>query len=251
MDKVLRDKKAIMLFVLPGLVLFLAVDMDIKAAGLDSGNIWYSEGSDFDQAFARSQDSSLYERDSFDALFISSPTQKDPTHYNGKGHTIEVVTFVGYDAFEKFEGTDPISRTKEYEILKQKIIKMFFKTLEKAIPGITKHVVFCELGTPLTNSHFINSTYGCAYGTEKSYSQIGPMAYRVRTEFEGLRLAGASTVSHGVAGAAVSGLHAAASIMDCKWPELLNPEGQQLRTYLSEDQNGWPEWLKEKIKKCH
>ncbi|MEN8142729.1 MAG: NAD(P)/FAD-dependent oxidoreductase, partial [Thermodesulfobacteriota bacterium] len=102
---------------------------------------------------------------------------------------------------------------------------------------------------PLTNSHYINCTDGCAYGTEKNYSQIGPMAYRVRTEIEGLRLAGASTVSHGVSGAAVSGLHAAASIMDCTWPELLNPEGQELQTYPAEDQSGWPDWLKEKVRK--
>jgi len=227
------------------LVLFLAVDMDIKAAGLDSGNIWYSEGADFDQAFAKAQDPRLYERDSFEALFISSPTQKDPTHYNGKEHTIEVVTFVGYDAFKAFEGTETGTRSQEYEDLKQKIIGMFLKTLEKVIPEISKHVVFCELGTPLTNSHYINCTNGCAYGTEKSYSQIGPMAYRVRTEIEGLRLTGASTVSHGVVGAAISGLHTAASILNCKYPELLNAEGQHLRTFPSEDQSVWPDWLRE------
>jgi len=234
---------------LTSLLLFLAVDIDEKAIGLDSGNIWYSEEPEFENYFIKAQDPRLYENDSFGALFISAPTQKDPTCYNGRGHTLEVVTLVGYDAFRKFEGTETEFRTKEYEILKQKIIKMFFKTLERIIPGITKHVVFCELGTPLTNSHYINSTDGCVYGTEKSYAQIGPMAYRIRTEIEGLRLAGASTVSHGVSGAAVSGLQAAASIMDCKWTELLKPEGQQLRTYPSEDQSVWPEWLKEKIRK--
>ncbi len=233
---------------LTSLLLFLAVDMDIKEAGLDSGNIWYAENPDFDRIFINAQDPKLYEKDSFEALFVSAPTQKDPTRYSGRGHTIEVVTYVGYGPFRKFAETAAGFRTKEYKSLKQKIIKMFLTTLAKVIPGITKHVVFCELGTPLTNSHFINCTDGCAYGTEKSYSQIGPLAYRVRTEIEGLRLAGASTVAHGVSGAAVSGLHAAASIMDCKWPELLNPEGQQLRTYPAEDQSGWPEWLKEKAR---
>ncbi len=233
---------------LTSLILFLAVDMDATTAGLDSGNIWYSEEPDFDKVFINAQDSRLYEKDSFEALFISVPTLKDPTRYNGKGHTLEVVTFVGYDAFKKFEGTEITSRTKEYEILKQKIIKMFFTTLEKIIPDISNHVVFSDLGTPLTNSHFINSTDGCAYGTEKNYSQIGPMAYRVRTEIKGLRLAGASTVAHGVSGAAISGLHAAASIMDCTCPELLNPDGQQLRTYPSEDQSVWPKWLQEKMR---
>jgi len=229
------------------LILFLAVDMDVKAAGLDSGNIWYSKEPDFDRVFIGAQDPRLYEKDSFDALFISATTQKDPTRYNGKGHTLVVVTYVGYEVFRAFKGTQYGARTKEYELLKQKIIKMFLTTLERIIPGITRHILFCELGTPLTNTHFINCTDGAVYGTEKSYSQIGPLAYRARTEIEGLRLAGASTLSHGVAGAALSGLYAAASIMDCRLPELLNPEGQQLRTYQSEDQTLWPEWLKKKI----
>jgi len=229
------------------LILFLAVDMDVKAAGLDSGNIWYSKEPDFDRVFIGAQDPRLYEKDSFDALFISATTQKDPTRYNGKGHTLEVVTYVGYEVFRAFKGTQYGARTKEYELLKQKIIKMFLTTLERIIPGITRHILFCELGTPLTNTHFINCTDGAVYGTEKSYSQIGPLAYRARTEIEGLRLAGASTLSHGVAGAALSGLYAAASIMDCRLPELLNPEGQQLRTYPSEDQTLWPEWLKKNI----
>lgn len=232
---------------LTSLILFLAVDMDIKAAGLDSGNIWYSSEPDLDRTFINAQAPGLYEKDSFEALFISAPTMKDPTRYNGRAHTLEVVTLVGYDAFRQFENSATGSRTKEYEILKQKIIKMFFKTLEKVVPGITEHVVFCELGTPLTNSHYINATDGCVYGTEKNYTQIGPLAYRVNTEIEGLKLAGASTVCHGVAGAAVSGLHAAAAIMGCKWPELLDPEGQQLQTYPAEDQSGWPDWLKTKI----
>jgi phytoene dehydrogenase-like protein len=232
---------------LPSLVLFLAVDMDVRAAGLDSGNIWYSSEPDFDKVFLRAQDPGLYDKASFEALFISAPTLKDPTSYNGRGHTLEVVTFVGYDSFRQFEGIEPGSRPKEYEILKQKIIGMFFKTLEKVIPGITEHVVFCDLGTPLTNAHYIGATNGCCYGTEKSYSQIGPMAYGVNTEIKALRHVGASTVAHGVSGAAVSGLHGAASILDCQWPELLNPQGQQLQTYPSEDQGSWPEWLKGKF----
>jgi phytoene dehydrogenase-like protein len=230
---------------LSSLLLFLAVDMDVKAAGLDSGNIWYSSEPDFDKVYLKAQEPGLYEKDAFEALFISAPTLKDPTRYNGRGHTLEIVTLVGYEVFRQFADTASGARPRAYEILKQKIIKMFFNTLEKVIPGIKKHVVFCELGTPLTNSHYVDVTDGCAYGTEKNYSQIGPMAYRVRTEIEGLRLAGASTASHGVAGAAGSGLQAAASIVACSWPELLQPEGQHLRTYPAEDQSGWPDWLRE------
>lgn len=230
------------------LLLFLALDIDPVAAGLDSGNIWYSNEADFDKVYNQCKNPGLYNNDCFDSLFISMPNLKDPTSYNGKGQTMEVVTLVGYDAFKKFEGSESGARTKEYQKLKEKIIDMFLTTLEKIIPGIRKHVILCELGTPLTHSHYINCTRGCTYGTEKRYSQIGPWSYRVGTEIDGLKLTGASTVSHGVSGAAVSGLHAAASIMDCTWPELLTPNGQRLQSYASEDQTLWPDWLKEKIK---
>jgi phytoene dehydrogenase-like protein len=244
----LKKRLANTSYSLTSLLLFLAVDMDVRAAGLDSGNIWYSAEPDFDRTFRNVRDPGFYDKDSFEALFISAPTMKDPTRYNGRGHTLEIVTLVDYDAFRAFERGAADARPKEYAILKQKIIKMFYKTLEKVVPGITEHVVFCELGTPLTNSHYINATDGCVYGTEKNYAQIGPLAYRVNTEIEGLKLAGASTVCHGVSGAAASGLHAAAAIMDCKWPELLDPAGQQLHTYPAEEQSGWPDWLKAELR---
>lgn len=242
----LKKRLAKTRYSLTSLILFLVVDIEARSFGLDSGNIWYSAEPDFDRVFLKARAPDLYEQEAFDALFISTTTMKDPTRYRGRGHTLEVVTYVGYDAFRQFEETAAGARSKEYGELKRKIIAMFYKTLEQAVPGLTEHIVLAELGTPLTNAHYIKATDGCAYGTEKNYGQIGPMAYRVKTEIAGLRLAGASTVSHGVAGAAISGLHAAASIMDCKWPELLNSEGQELRTYPAEDRRDWPEWLKEK-----
>jgi len=235
---------------LTSLLLFLAVDMDLQSAGHDSGNIWYTNNPDFDHIYEIVQSPDLYDQDTFPSLFISIPTLKDPTKFDGYAHTLEVVTYVGYDPFKKFEDSYKGHRSDEYKRLKQTITNMFLNTIEKIIPGIKRHIQFCDLGTPLTNSHYINSTNGCVYGTEKRYSQIGPMSYRVGTEIKNLQMVGASTVTHGVYGAALSGLHSAASIMDCSWPELLNPEGQKLQTYPSEDQSQWPEWLKKQVKQA-
>ncbi len=214
--------------------LFLAVDVDPRAFGLDSGNVWYSRTADFDELFRRSRLPELYEGDEFDGLFLSAPTLKDPDGYNGKAHTLEVVTFVGYEAFRQFERTQTEIRGAAYDKLKEKITAMFMKTLERVVPGLGKHVVFSDLGTPLTNSHYINSTEGSVYGTEKSLRHMGPFAYRCRSEIEGLSLAGASTTAHGVSGAAMSGLFAAAGVLDCSWQSLLNPAGQALRVRPAE-----------------
>ncbi|MDO9131151.1 MAG: hypothetical protein Q7U34_14920, partial [Anaerolineales bacterium] len=69
--------------------------------------------------------------------------------------------------------------------------------------------MFYSLGTPLTNEHYLNATRGNLYGIEKSPSQVGPWAFSPRTEFDGLYLCGASTLSHGVAGVTQSGIDAA------------------------------------------
>src|SRR4029079_5827553 len=129
------------------------------------------------------------------------------------GHTLEVVTFVGYDAFRRWSDSVTEKRADDYYLLKEKIIAMFLKSLEQVIPNLEEHIIFCDLGTPLTNSHYIDSTLGSVYGTEKRLMQIGPFGYRARTEIENLYMAGASTTSHGVSGAATSGLNAAATIL--------------------------------------
>jgi phytoene dehydrogenase-like protein len=62
-------------------------------------------------------------------------------------------------------------------------------------------VVFWSLGTPLTNEHFVNATRGNLYDTAKTRGQVGPGAFPVQTEIDGLLMCGASTLSHGVSGA--------------------------------------------------
>ncbi|MBK7455849.1 MAG: hypothetical protein IPJ46_19665 [Anaerolineales bacterium] len=81
------------------------------------------------------------------------------------------------------------------------------------MPGVA-HIVFYSLGTPLTNEHYLNATRGNLYGIEKSPQQVGPWAFSPRTEFEGLYLCGASTLSHGVAGVTQSGINAAKAVLN-------------------------------------
>lgn len=217
------------------LVCFLVVDMDLRAAGMDSGNVWYGDELNVNSLFTRSADPALYDAEEMPALFISSPTLKDPSHFDGKHHTLEVVTFVDHTPFEKFKNLEPDSRDPEYQKLKDKIKKMFLKTLERVIPDISKHIVVCEIGTPATVSHYIGSTNGNVYGTEKCYRQIGPLSYRAKSEIENLYLVGASTSSHGVAGAAMTGVQAAAKILACRWQEIFKDHGQEIKVYSAEN----------------
>lgn len=229
--------------------LFLIVDMDLRKAGMDSGNIWYAEQPDLDAVFSKFMEKDILKKEKFPAIFITSPTLKDPVSFDGKHHTVEAIAFVNYTAFEKFENLKYGERSEEYEVFKEKIIAKMLRTVEKCVPGITEGTIMAELGTPTTANHYINSTEGNSYGPSMILSQLGPLRFRPKTEINNLYLCGAATLSHGILGAANSGVITAANILNCSQEDLLNnKEGQHLRTYLAEDDTNWPDWLKKKQK---
>ncbi|HET8809954.1 MAG TPA: NAD(P)/FAD-dependent oxidoreductase [Flavobacteriaceae bacterium] len=232
---------------LTSLILFLTVDMDVKKAGMDSGNIWRFNTQNLDDVFGKMTKTDLLELEEFPGMFISCTTCKDPSSYDGKHHSFEVVTFVDYDSFRKYEHLGN-ERNEAYKNFKKQLSAIFMVSLEKEFPGISNHIVDMDLGTPLTNEYYVNSTKGNVYGTEKNFRQIGPFSYKTTTEFKNLYLCGASIVSHGVAGAAQSGVRAAAKILNCHSSDLIKPmESQHLTILEAEDDRNWPESLKRKI----
>ncbi len=227
------------------LILFVTVEMDVKAAGFDSGNIWMLRNQDLDQLFEDMSVKDIISEDEFPALFISCTTLKDPVSFNGKYHNFEVVTFLDYTFFEQHENKD--IRSALYLKHKERLTEKLLKGLEKALPGVREHIVQMELGTPMTNEFYVNSTRGNVYGTEKSFQQTGPFSYQKQSEIENLYLCGASILSHGVAGASSSGVTTAAAVLQCRPETLLVPEkGQAVRIYDAEDESEWPQWIHQK-----
>lgn len=229
------------------LMLFLTVDMDVRKAGLDSGNIWMMPNKDADDYYDKAMSDDLTADEAFDGMFISCTTLKDPSSFDGKHHALEVITFIDYKAFEKYKDEDA-QRSSEYLAFKEHLTQKMIKGLEKAVPGISSHIVHQDLGTPITNDYYINTTEGNVYGTEKSLKHIGPFAYKSKSEIENLYLCGASILSHGVAGASHSGVATAAQILGCHPDELKEPqEDQHLQIYEAEDASNYPESMLKKM----
>lgn len=229
------------------LMFFLTVDMDLRSAGLDSGNIWFMPNQDMDELYDDLTKVDILERDEFESLFISCSSLKDPLSYNGRHHTIEVVTFIDYDSFIKnMAGKDENSDV--YLKIKKRLCEKLLNTLMRILPAVHNNIVHMELGTPVTNEHYINSTKGNVYGTEKGFWQTGPFSYTSKTEIENLFMCGASIMSHGVAGASYSGVKTAAEILGCTEEDLLRKdESQEVRIYDAEDSSLWPEWIHQKM----
>ena len=208
--------------------LFAALDMDMKAAGFDSGNYWYYANEDIDGIYRQGMTKQSLERHDIPGFFLTVTTLKDPSkNYNGR-HTIESFAFVPYEESHRWAGSAHGARPDEYRAFKEIWKKRLLKAVSLIAPGAEQHAVFADIGTPLTNEHFCGATKGNLYGTQKNRFQVGPWSYSTRTEIKNLFLCGASTLSHGVLGATLSGLQTAATILEVKIEELLNANGPPL-----------------------
>ena len=247
LSKKLLEKLDKTTYSVTSLILFLTVDMDVRAAGMDSGNIWMLRNQDLDDLYKDMSATDILTEDDFPAAFISCTTLKDPASFNGHYHNLEVVTFINYAPFEKFTHEDA-ERSEAYLQFKKRVCEKLLNNLERVLPTVRDHIVQMELGTPITNEFYINSTKGSVYGTEKNFKQTGPFSFGNKSEIENLYMAGASILAHGVGGATNSGIQTAAKILDCKINELMVPQpGQQVRIYDAEDSTHWPQNIHQKM----
>ncbi len=234
------------------LSLFFAVDMDLSAAGLDSGNMWSYNRPDVDAIYQQGMTDHNLGPDPIEGMFLTVTTLKDPSKKHSGHHTLEAFAFVSYDAFQQWESdhaSEGVVRPSDYADFKEHLTDKMFDAVERIIPGVRSHVVFAELGTPLTNRYYLNATKGNLYGTHKIATQLGPWAFPVKTAIPGLYMVGASTVSHGVAGATSSGLAAAQAILGCSLHDLFTEDGPEIAIYPAEDVDQWPADLRERIQR--
>ncbi len=231
------------------LSLFFATDMDLRAEGLDSGNMWYYDHADVDKIYSDGLTDAVLRDETPPGMFLTVTTLKDPSKMHSGHHTCESFAFVGYDAFEKWAYTKYGSRPADYEGMKEDLAWRMVRGLEKRIPGLSRHIVYYSLGTPLTNEHYLNATRGNLYGIDKRPSQIGPWSFSPRTDFDGLYLCGQSTLSHGVAGVTASGIEAAKAVLNCRAGDILTQKGPGPQFLQAENTSTWPENLKRKMER--
>jgi len=224
--------------------LYLGVDMDLRAAGLDSGNIWYSRSTDIDEAYRFAERTDLSQVDRVPGLFLNATTLKDPSMRHDGLHTVEAIALASPAAFAKWKDVPRGERGPEYAALKEYLAGKMLDEVERIVPGFRDRIVFQAVATPLTNIHFLAATGGAIYGTEKTLRNLGVFSYPVRTPLPGLFECGASTIAPGIHGVTRSGLAAAAAVLDCHPDEFLTEKGSTLRIYPSEDPASWPQELR-------
>ena len=236
----LRKKVAATRMSTSSLGLYLAVDLDLAQAGLDSGNYWLCRTLDAEATYQRITKASIADAPECPGLFLTCTTLKDPTVFDGRHHVLEAFTFVPYEVFAKWEHTPIDARPPEYVALKERLASQMIDLIETLVPGLRERIVFQSVSTPLTNAYYCYGAAGAMYGTAKTRDQIGPWAYGAKAPFAGLWLCGASVLGHGVHGASLSGVQTAAKVLGITPAEVLSKRRADLQVLPADDTAAWP-----------
>lgn len=189
--------------------LYVGFKGDIRAAGAGSENRWFYNTWDTEQVNWDISDPD--DLPPAPILYCSFPSLKDPTHDPGPDlrHTGEVVTFVPWDAFEAWSGTEWRKRGDGYEVLKQKLHDHLLAQLLEKMPGLAPYVDHVEISTPLSTEFFVRPVRGSIYGLEPTPERFATDALRPSAPIKNLYFSGSEVSSVGVIGAMMGGVLAA------------------------------------------
>ncbi len=191
------------------LCLYLGFEGDIRTAGATTANHWIYETWDTNSAIWINPAAT-----DAPAQFVSFPSLKDPNHEAGEKqkHTGEVVTWVNWDVFSKWEKSRLGDRPEDYRELKQLIEGKMLARFKLYFPKIAPLIVYHELSTPLSMAHFVRRQQGTSYGLETTPRRFLSRSLNMKTSIKGLYLAGQDVVTPGITGAMMGGILAAAVI---------------------------------------
>jgi phytoene dehydrogenase-like protein len=206
---------------LPLFVVYLGLDVDLRAAGIPNTNYFVWGGYDIEGAYTKLEAGEVPDED---FAYVTAATLKDPDNPRlaPAGHSnVQIMTVVPHE-YALWAAGDPrieddraYHRDAEYRRRKAAFAERLIATAERVLPGIGAHVVWKEAATPLTQERFTRSTGGTSYGIELACDQIGPLRIGPETYVPGLYLCGASTPSgHGIANVMRSGVAAAGAALD-------------------------------------
>ncbi len=204
------------------LCLYIGFHGDIRQAGASAANRWFydvwdSEAGNWDVK------PGMEELPSAGVLYCSFPSLKDPDYDAGQTqrHTGEVVTFVPWEAFAKWQGTDWSERGEEYEQFKQQLHDSLLEQFLSKMPELRRFVAFSELSTPLSTDHFCRPMKGSIYGIEPTPKRFTNQYLRPASPIKNLYFAGSEVSTVGVIGAMMGGVLAATAAEPRKAAKLL------------------------------
>ncbi|WP_444915194.1 phytoene desaturase family protein [Microbulbifer sp. TRSA007] len=194
------------------LCLYIGLEKTAEELNLPKTNYWIYSSDQYEedmQAFIDDQDKEI------PLVYISFPSAKDPTftqRYPGRA-TIEIVAPANYDWFAQWHDKPWGKRGDDYEDLKEAFSQRLLEHLYKHMPQLRGEIDYYELSTPLSTDYFCFYPRGEIYGLDHDPNRFEQSWLRPKSRVKGLYLTGQDVVSCGVAGAMISGMLTAQSII--------------------------------------
>lgn len=185
--------------------LYIGLEGTPEELGIEKTNLWiYPEKGDHDTCVKNYLNDI---NEPFPVMYMSFPCAKDPSWLQRyPGHSsIDIITLLPYDLFEKWEGSKWKKRGEEYEAFKEEFSQRLLKELYSIMPQLQGKVNCYELSTPLTTQHFVNYEKGEVYGVDHSPSRFRQDFLQPRTPIKNFYLTGQDIITAGVGGALFSG----------------------------------------------
>jgi all-trans-retinol 13,14-reductase len=185
--------------------LYVGLSQSDAALGLKGTNLWVYPSFDHDanvEQFARKAGAPL------PVVYLSFPSAKDPDfqrRYPGKS-TVEAITMLPYDVFDRWAETRWKRRGGDYDELKERLVARLRAELEFQVPSVVGNIAHTELSTPVTTRHFMNYGHGEIYGIASTPGRFLTRELGARTPILGLYLTGQDVASLGVVGALYGGV---------------------------------------------
>lgn len=180
--------------------LYLGFRDDPRTLGVRGENYWIYDCLDHDEIF---ENSGQLVEGMANHCYLSFPSLKDP---HATKHTAEVIAFLPFNKFEKWESSQWQKRPEDYNEMKIRISDALIDLVESRMPGFRDLIVYQELSSPLTTQHFTSHPRGQIYGMAATPSRLKSSLVGPRTPIKGLYQVGADVVGHGIVGAMMGGI---------------------------------------------
>ena len=186
--------------------LYIGLEGSPEDLNIPKTNLWvYPKNGDHDTCVKNYLDDL---NQPFPLVYLSFPSAKDPDwskRYPGKS-TVDIITLMPYEIFDKWSDSKWMKRGEEYDSIKGKIAQRLLKILYEKLPQAKGKINCYELSTPLTTKHFVNYKNGEVYGLDHSPSRFRQPFLKPRTKIKNFYLTGQDIVTAGVGGALFSGV---------------------------------------------
>ncbi|XP_034050553.1 inactive all-trans-retinol 13,14-reductase [Thalassophryne amazonica] len=201
-------------------LVFSGFDGTEEELDLVSTNVWLFKNNDMDEFleeyFALSKEEAP---DNIPMMFITIPSAKDPEakiRHPGKS-CMTILTMAKYEWFEEWKDTTVRKRGNEYYDYKMRFANKLFDWACTVFPKIREKLVFQDVATPLTNTHYLGAQRGAMYSAEHNVERFHVEAVarnRCNTPVKNLYLSGQDVFSCGIAGALHGGLLCASTVLN-------------------------------------